>query len=100
MDGGTLKRAHLSREGLELVAELLHGLRIGPGDAEVADGVGERAALQVLHGQVVRLLRIRLVEMQVRLVPSLYTRARARGKSTRITVTPPPQCGADGSEKG
>jgi hypothetical protein len=40
------------------------------------------------------------VEMQVRLVPSLYTRARARGKSTRITVTPPPQCGADGSEKG
>lgn len=94
MGGGTLKRAHLSREGLELVAELLHGLRIGPGDAEVADGVGERAALQVLHGQVVRLLRIRLVEMQVRLVPSLYRRARAREGEKSTRITPPPQCSA------
>jgi hypothetical protein len=87
--GSTLKRAHLPREGLELVAELLHGLRICPGDAEVADGVGERAALQVLHGQVVRLLRIRLVEMQVRLVPSLCTRARegkAHGSRLRLSA--------------
>lgn len=54
------------------VTERAKRLRVLAGETHVTDGVRQRAPLQVLHGKVVRLLRVLLVEVRVRVVPSLH----------------------------
>ena len=58
--------------GLEVVPQRAERVRVLAGQTQVADGVGERAALQVLHRDVVRLLGVRRVEVRVGGVPVLH----------------------------
>ena len=61
-----------ARGVLEGVAEGAEGVGVLAGEAEVTNRVGERAALEVLHGDVVRLLGVLVVEVAVGGVPVFH----------------------------
>ena len=70
----TVTEAHVAldaRAVLEGIAEGAERVGVLADETEVADGVGERTALEVLHGDVVRLLGVLLMEVLVGSVPVL-----------------------------
>ena len=61
-----------ARGVLERIAEGAEGVGVLAGEAEVTHGVGQRTALEELHGDVVRLLGVLVVEVPVGGVPVLH----------------------------
>mmetsp|Transcript_12733 Transcript_12733/g.53542 ORF Transcript_12733/g.53542 Transcript_12733/m.53542 type:complete len:680 (+) Transcript_12733:784-2823(+) len=59
-------------DGLQVVAELRERLLVLRLEAEVRDDVEQRAAHQELHRKVVHALRVRGVEVRLRVVPALH----------------------------